>query len=160
MPIVLYRIDERLIHGQVVLGWGSAVAPARYVVVDDDLAAASGWEQDLYRMGTGGVDAVFVTVEDGRGRLEEWRGGPERTVLLTRDVSSMLRLGRGGLLRGAKVNVGGLHHSAERTQVLPYLHLTVADREALRELQAEGAVLSAQELPDSHRVDLQAILGS
>lgn len=159
MPIVLYRIDERLIHGQVVLGWGSQVAPARYIVVDDELSA-SDWEQDLYRMGAGEAEAVFVTVADAREHLDAWRGMPERSVLLTRDVPSMLRLARGGLLRGMKVNVGGLHHSPERTEVLTYLHLTPEDREALRALHEEGAIVTAQELPDSHRVDLQTLLQS
>lgn len=159
MPIVLYRIDERLIHGQVVLGWGSQVTPARYVVVDDDLAD-SDWEQELYRMGAGGAEAVFATVEEARESLQEWRDAPDRTVLLTRDVSSMLRLAEGGLLQGVRVNVGGLHHSAERSEVLTYVHLTPEDRERLRALQEEGAIVTAQELPDSHRVDLPNILGS
>ncbi len=159
MPIVLHRIDERLIHGQVVLGWGGQVAPARYIVVDDELAE-SDWEQELYRMGAGAAEAVFVTVEEARARLEEWRDAEERSVLLTRNIPSMLRLARGGLLRGVKVNVGGLHHSPERTEVLTYLHLTPEDRQDLRALGEEGAIVTAQELPDSHRVDLQTLLGS
>ncbi len=159
MPIVLYRIDERLIHGQVVLGWGSQVGPGRYIVVDDDLAKVD-WEQDLYRLGAGGAQAIFATVEDARRRLEEWRRAPERSILLTREVGSMLRLARGGLLEGAKVNVGGLHHSPERTEVLTYLHLTPEDRAGLRALADEGAIVTAQDLPDSHRVDLHTLLGS
>jgi PTS system mannose-specific IIB component/fructoselysine and glucoselysine-specific PTS system IIB component len=50
MPIVLHRIDERLIHGQVVVGWGSQLHPDRIVVVDDDLSAST-WEQELYVLG-------------------------------------------------------------------------------------------------------------
>ncbi len=50
MPVVLYRIDERLIHGQVVMGWGPQLGVEHYVVVDDELATSE-WEQDLYRLG-------------------------------------------------------------------------------------------------------------
>jgi mannose/fructose/N-acetylgalactosamine-specific phosphotransferase system component IIB len=50
MPVVLYRVDERLIHGQVVVGWGARLSPDRIVVVDDDIAA-SDWEQELYMLG-------------------------------------------------------------------------------------------------------------
>ena len=50
MAIVLFRVDERLIHGQVVVGWGTRLHPNRIVVVDDDLAV-SPWEQDLYTLG-------------------------------------------------------------------------------------------------------------
>ncbi|HIC54769.1 MAG TPA: PTS N-acetylgalactosamine transporter subunit IIB, partial [Gemmatimonadetes bacterium] len=60
VSIVLFRIDERLIHGQVVIGWGHQLRPDRYAVVDDDLAD-SAWEQDLYRLGAGTADVVFAT---------------------------------------------------------------------------------------------------
>jgi mannose/fructose/N-acetylgalactosamine-specific phosphotransferase system component IIB len=50
MPIVLCRVDERLIHGQVVVGWGTNLHVRRIVVADDELAD-SAWEQELYRAG-------------------------------------------------------------------------------------------------------------
>jgi mannose/fructose/N-acetylgalactosamine-specific phosphotransferase system component IIB len=103
---------------------------------------------------------LFVTVDDARRRIEEWRGAPDRSILLTRSVDAMLRLARGGLLEGVRVNVGGLHHSPDRTEVLTYLHLTSEDRAKLRALADEGAIVTAQDLPDSHRVDLRTLLGS
>jgi len=50
MPVQLYRIDDRLIHGQVVVGWGQPLNIRLIVLVDDDVACCD-WEQDLYRMG-------------------------------------------------------------------------------------------------------------
>ena len=71
MPVVLYRIDERLIHGQVVMGWGPQLQIEHYVVADDDLAA-SDWEQDLYRLGLpDSSTADFLAVEDARARLDD-----------------------------------------------------------------------------------------
>lgn len=159
MPIVLRRVDERLIHGQVVIGWGNHLRPDRYVVVDDDLAR-SDWEQDLYRLGAGDASVVFVGVEEARATLPEWQDDPRRSVLLTRDVGTMLALARGGRLQGADVNLGGIHHGPGREQVLTYLHLTAADRDALRSLAEEGAVVSARDLPDAHKVALEALLHS
>jgi mannose/fructose/N-acetylgalactosamine-specific phosphotransferase system component IIB len=157
MSIVLYRIDERLIHGQVVLGWGGQLLPHRYLVVDDELAL-SDWEQDLYRLGTGDSEIVFASVEAARLMLPEWREDLVRSILLTRDVASMLRLAQGGLLRGQKVNLGGIHHGPGRLQVLTYLHLTEADVSGLRALEEEGVEVSARDLPDAHKVPLKALL--
>ncbi len=62
MSVLLYRIDERLIHGQVVMGWGPQLDVEHYVVVDDELAASE-WEQDLYRLGLPDTaTADFLTV--------------------------------------------------------------------------------------------------
>ena len=157
MSIVLFRIDERLIHGQVVIGWGHQLRPARYAVVDDDLAD-SAWEQDLYRLGAGTADVVFATTEDARGRLPEWRDDPLRTILLTRDVTTMWRLGAGGMLAGDRVNLGGLHHGPGRRELLTYLHLTAEDEDLLVKLAAEGVEVSAHDLPDAHRVPLETLL--
>lgn len=159
MPIVLFRVDERLIHGQVVIGWGQQLRPDRYVVVDGQLAV-SGWEQDLYRLGASNQEVLFVTVEEARARLAEWRGAPARSILLTRDIGTMRRLSEGRLLEGAHINLGGIHHGPGRDEVLTYLHLTDEDRDDLRAIEAEGAQITARDLPDTHRVGLGTLLKS
>ncbi|MCH7533350.1 MAG: PTS sugar transporter subunit IIB [Gemmatimonadetes bacterium] len=157
MSIVLFRVDERLIHGQVVIGWGHQLRPDRYAVVDDDLAG-SDWEQDLYRLGAGTAQVVFATAEDARDRLSEWRDDPQRTILLTRDVATMWRLGAGGMLSGERVNLGGIHHGPGRRELLTYLHLTPEDVDHLVNLAAEGVEVSARDLPDAHRVPLETLM--
>lgn len=158
MSIVLYRVDERLIHGQVVIGWGSQLRPDRYVVVDDEVAATP-WEQELFVPGLpDDVKVDFLTVEEARGLLDELRTSDERTILLTRDIGAMAELARGGLLRDASVNLGGLHHAAGRTRIRSYLHLGPNDRRELRSLAESGAKVTARDLPGSPRVDLQTLL--
>ena len=80
MPIVLFRVDERLIHGQVVVGWGQPL-DIDYIVLVDDEVAASEWEQELYRMGVPPeMDVHFLSVEEagrrtGRAHLHRVAGG-------------------------------------------------------------------------------------
>ncbi|MDT8340411.1 MAG: PTS sugar transporter subunit IIB [Longimicrobiales bacterium] len=157
MGVVLYRVDERLIHGQVVIGWGRRLDPQCYVVVDDDLAAQT-WEQELYRLALDGAQIRFLTVAEARGELPALQSAPERTLLLTRDVAHMARLAAGGLMEGTAVNLGGVHHRPGRTEVRSYLHLDEEDREALRALAAEGVTVSGQDLPEASRVQLEALL--
>lgn len=157
MTVVLYRVDERLIHGQVVIGWGYQLRPERYVVVDDVLAR-SDWEQDLYRLGAGDADVVFTTVEDARGSIARWRDESERSIVLTRDIGTMLALARGGTLSGENVNLGGLHHEPGRTEVLTYLHLSPDERGELEALVGEGVNVYARDLPDAHKVPVETLL--
>lgn len=159
MPIVLLRIDERLIHGQVVIGWGNHLRPNRYVVVDDELAS-SAWEQDLYRLGAGDAEVLFVTVAETREGLAKWRAAPARSIVVTRDVATMRRLAEGGLLEGESVNIGGVHHRADRHELLTYVHMTEAEQRDLEAIAATGAVVAARDLPDAPRVSLSSLLGS
>ena len=158
MPILLYRVDERLIHGQVVVGWGSRLHPDRYLVVDDELASAV-WEQELYELSVpGGVEVEFVEVTGARERLEEWRDAGADSVLLTRTVEAMLELARGGGLRGEEVNLGGIHHEPGRTKTLSYIYLDEEDRARLRELEEEDVTVVARDLPGSTAVELERLL--
>lgn len=159
MSIVLLRVDERLIHGQVVLGWGGELHPARYVVVDDELATSE-WEQDLYRLSVPDeVAVVFASVTEAREAVAGWRSDAVRTVVLTRDVQAMAALAADGALEGMEVNLGGLHHRAGRDEVRPYLFLDDADREAVQALVDADAVVSGRDLPGAPRVPVDQILG-
>jgi mannose/fructose/N-acetylgalactosamine-specific phosphotransferase system component IIB len=158
MPIVLYRVDERLIHGQVVVGWGNQLHPDRFVVVDDDLAGST-WEQELYALALPPeVEAIFATVPHARDHLPEWRQGDARVVLLTRDLGTMLQLAAGGTLSGEPINLGGIHFAPGRDSLLPYLYLSAAERGDLRRLMDEGAIVSARDLPGTRRVDAEQLL--
>ncbi len=158
MPVVLYRIDERLIHGQVVMGWGPQLEIEHYVVADDDLAA-SDWEQDLYRLGLpDSSTADFLAVEDARARLDDLDTDPRRIIVLTRTVDAMNGLAERDGLRGREVNLGGLHHASGRTERIPYVFLGQAEEKGLRALADEGAEVSARDLPGSAAVALEALL--
>jgi PTS system mannose-specific IIB component/fructoselysine and glucoselysine-specific PTS system IIB component len=156
LPIVLLRIDERLIHGQVVIGWATQLRPDRYVVVDDELAT-SRWEQDLYRLGAAGVEVSFQSGAEAAGHLAEWRTDPRRTILLTRDVGTMRRLAESGALRGESVVVGGVHHAPGRKEALTYVHLTERELGDLEAIEAVGVDVVARDLPEAPRVDLDLL---
>jgi mannose/fructose/N-acetylgalactosamine-specific phosphotransferase system component IIB len=158
MPIVLYRVDERLIHGQVVVGWGTELRPDCIVVVDDELAT-SAWEQDLYSLGLPArLSTRFAAVEEARASIQAWRDSAERILLLTRDVRTMERLADGGLLQGEEVNIGGIHHAPGRTSVLPYVFLSDAERAEIGRLTDQGVAVSARDVPGARRVDLGELL--
>ena len=159
MPIELYRIDDRLIHGQVVVGWGQPLDVGFIVLVDDEVAA-SDWEQELYRMGVPPhMDVHFDTVEGAAARLRDYDADVRTGVLLTGDIDTMQRLADavGGLRR---VNLGGLHHRAGRRQRLRYVFLAPEEEASLRALAARGTEITAQDVPAAAPVSLDDVLQS
>ena len=158
MSIVLFRVDERLIHGQVVVGWGAELHPDRIIVVDDDIAHSQ-WEQELYAMGLpSDVTPVFEDVAQARSQLAGWRDGTDRVVILTRDVDTMRRLAEGGGMRGDEVNIGGIHHAPGRQPILPYVYLSADEIAQLHALAEAGVRITARDLPAARRVDLKELL--
>lgn len=156
MPIVLFRVDDRLVHGQVVIGWGRPLG-ADFVVVVDDALAASAWEQDLYRMGVPeGLDLAFSTVADALRRAPEWAARPGAGILLTGSISAMRALRDAGWAI-PRVNLGGIHAGPGRSERLPYLFLSHADLADLRALAASGVTVTAQDVPTAEPVALGSL---
>ena len=158
MPIAVYRIDERLLHGQVVVGWGRRLGIGFYAVVDDRIARTA-WERDLYGSALpAGVESLFLTVEDAIGQLPELEGRGDVGMALTAGTAEMRRLGEAGLLVGQEVNLGGLHATEGRERLLDYLF---ASRDELQDIRALGDLagsVSARDLPGSPRIGLRRLL--
>ena len=151
MSVVLYRIDDRLIHGQVVVGWGQRLGVGFIVLVDEGVRA-NVWEQELYRMGVpGAMDVAFATVAEAAPRIPEWEADARKGLLLTGDVETMVALcAAAPAIR--RVNVGGLHAREGRTERLRYVFLTEAEAAQLGRLAASGGEVTAQDLPSAKPV--------
>src|SRR3989449_1570899 len=92
MSIAVYRIDDRLIHGQVVVGWGKPLNVG-FIVLVDDTVWASPWEQDLYRMGVPPeIEVVFASTAEAAARLPEWERDPRVGILLAGDIETLAAL--------------------------------------------------------------------
>lgn len=157
MPIVLCRVDDRLIHGQVVVGWGQPLGVDRIVLVDDQVAA-SDWEQDLYRMGVSPeIEVAFASVADASAHLPEWGSDGRRVLLLTGDLDTMAALYAADPQAVHTINLGGIHHRPGRRERLPYLYLTDDELRAALALEAAGADITAQDLPTTAPVPLRAL---
>jgi PTS system mannose-specific IIB component/fructoselysine and glucoselysine-specific PTS system IIB component len=159
VPIELYRIDDRLIHGQVVVGWGQPLSLGFIVLVDDEVAA-SDWEQELYRMGVPPQMSVyFDDVTHAAANLAGYQADERRGLLLTADITSMAQLcDATGTIR--RINVGGIHHKPGRVQRLRYVFLTPQEEDALRALEARGIEVTAQDVPGARALPLSEILSA
>lgn len=155
MSIVLCRIDDRLIHGQVVIGWGRALGIDLIILVDDQVAS-SGWEQDLYRMAVAPeIEVVFVTVAEAAARAAGWQANGKHGLLLTGDLDTMAALRTAKPEVVQRINLGGIHHRAGRRERLPFIYLTDQELRTLQALEEGGAVITAQDLPTNAPVALR-----
>jgi PTS system mannose-specific IIB component/fructoselysine and glucoselysine-specific PTS system IIB component len=156
VTLVLYRIDDRLIHGQVVVGWGQPL-DVGFIVLVDDMVAASDWEQELYRMGVPPeMDVYFHSPADAIPQLPKYRADKRHGILLTGDIATMRQLVDAGGVD--TVNIGGIHSRAGRTPRLRYVFLSPEEETELRSLAAHGATVTAQDVPGARPVALADVL--
>lgn len=157
MALEHFRIDDRLIHGQVVVGWGQPCGLGFIVLVDDEVVGSE-WEQELYRMGVPPeMDLFFDTVETAARRMDAYRADRRVGMLLTGDIATMRAL-CDRVPDIPCVTLGGVHHKEGRTARLRYVFLTPAEESALRELAARGVPVVAQDVPGTAPVPLEDVL--
>jgi mannose/fructose/N-acetylgalactosamine-specific phosphotransferase system component IIB len=157
MSIHLYRIDDRLIHGQVVVGWGQPLN-IRVLILVDDMVASSDWEKELYRMAVPPeMEVRFADVATAIREHAQYASDPRPGLLITGDITSMYRLVKGVKAIGS-VNLGGIHHRAGRSEKLRYVYLTPDEEQQLRELEAAGVEVTAQDVPSARAVPLPEVL--
>jgi len=151
MSLALYRIDDRLIHGQVVVGWGQPLDCSFIVLVDDEVRG-SDWEQDLYRMGVPPhIEVVFASVDEAAEKLTAWEADSRVGILLVGDIDTAAALAaRSPQVK--RLNVGGIHHRTGRTERLRFVYLTDDEAAKLRQLAGRGIEVTAQDVPSARAV--------
>ena len=153
MSIVLTRVDDRLIHGQVVVGWVQALRADRIVLVDDEVRA-NAWERELYSLGVPpNLDVEFLSVSEAAEAVGTMNEAGERTILLVGNVESVVRLCEmNGVID--KVNIGGLHERDGRSQRLKYVYLSDVEADRLSQLNESGVEVTAQDVPTAKKAKL------
>jgi len=153
MSIALYRIDDRLIHGQVVVGWGQRLN-AGFIVLVDDAVRASPWEQDLYRMGVPpDVEVIVASTAEAAAQLPQWDADPRVGIVVAGDIATLATLaGNGHQVK--RINIGGIHQRKGRRERLRFVFLSDAEVEQLQQLAARGVEVTAQDVPTARAVPL------
>jgi len=158
MPPILIRIDDRLIHGQVVEAWIPHLKAER-VVVACEAAANDETQQALMRLALpDAVDLQILPPAAAAAYLGSAACGSARTLVLVPSPREALALLDGGLAFQT-LNVGGLHYSAGRIQLGRVIFLSEEDRQTLRELSKRGVTLEGRAVPSDRKTDIAALLG-
>jgi len=153
MSIALYRIDDRLIHGQVVVGWGQRLK-VEFIVLVDDVVRASPWEQDLYRMGVPpNIEVITVSKTEAATRLPEWDAESRVGIVVAGDIATLAALTE-NCHQVKRINVGGLHQRPGRRERLRFVYLSDAEADELKRLAARGIEITAQDVPTARAIPL------
>ena len=157
MSIVLTRIDDRLVHGQVIVGWAQNLCVNRIVVCDDNLAASE-WERSLYTACTPPeIEISFYTESEFAGNAQELLQSGDSIIVLVESPQILARLVRAGV-QFPEINIGGMHHKENSKEFLPYVFLSSEDLEALDFLQSKNIEITCQDTPSAKKHALSSLL--
>ncbi len=128
-----FRVDNRLIHGQVIEGWLPYTGACHLIVVNDSLAADVLRQQIMTLAVSRHIQVHFVTVADLPRVLEVC--GDNSFVLFENCQDAGMVAGEG--VRIPVLNIGNIHYTQGRHQVYPHVALSDDDIADLRRLIRE-----------------------
>lgn len=157
MAVVLVRIDDRLVHGQVVEGWLKAIR-ATAIIVASDQVAADETQTALYFLAVPqGIKLRCLSLEDAAQSWSDPAWKKERVLVLVSTPQDVVTLVEKGA-QMESVNVGGMHYREGRVQILKAVSVDEKDVAALKSLLKRGILLEARPLPLDEPVELKSYL--
>ena len=137
MPnILLTRIDNRLIHGQVGMTWVNHIG-ANLILVADDVVANDNIQQSLMDMAAPNtVDTRYFSIQETIGNIH-FAADDQLILLVVKTPQSALRLVEGGVPID-KINIGNMHFSEGKKQITSTVSIDEDDAKAFRRLHELG----------------------
>lgn len=157
MPnIVLSRIDERLIHGQVGVQW-VGFAGANLVLVANDEVAEDPVQQNLMEMVLAeGIAVRFWTLQKVIDNIHR-AADRQKILLVCKTPADFLTLVKGGVPVN-RINVGNMHYANGKQQIAKTVSVDAGDIAAFNDLKAAGVECFVQGVPTEPAVDLFKLL--
>ena len=155
--VILARIDDRLIHGQVVEGWVNFLK-ATCIMVADDRVAANPLQRSIMEISAPeGLKVIIGTVADICDRLRSPSPEGERAIVLFSNPADVLRALQAGL-DCAAVNLGGLHFVPGKRKIMDVCAVDDADLDALNGILQRGVRVDVQTVPTEKPQPLERAL--
>jgi PTS system mannose-specific IIB component len=140
MTLKLVRVDDRLIHGQVVAIWLKALGARRIVIVDDRTAADEFLREILELAAPPGVPVEVHDVERGSQRVRDLAAAPEPIFVLMRSPLTAVRMREAGV-EFPLLNVGGMGAGPGRKVLYRNISASPEEIEAMRRLEEMGTTV-------------------
>ncbi len=157
MTLVLIRVDDRLVHGQVLLGWTRSLG-VDHVIAADDATAKDPMQTTLMKMAAPtGLGLSVLPVAEAAQKLLAGDFDKVKVLLLVRGPKALVELRDAGLTFD-KVNAGNVRSSPGRKKLTKEVFADAEDIAAWKQLAAAGVTLEAQWLPDQSRRNLAELL--
>lgn len=150
----LIRIDDRLIHGQVVVGWGNYLNP-KYIIIVDDEISQDDFEKEIYLLGVPpNMKGFILSIKEAKLKLKNEI--KDNYILLLKSLKTAYQFVESGI-DVDKINIGGLH-DASKKKFNRYIYVDQEDMYYLNKILNCNVGLYIQDLPTEKNYKIEELL--
>jgi len=153
MPILLTRIDDRLIHGQVVVGWAQSLKADHIIVVNDDVVN-NDMQKFLFRMATPTeINLSIISIKEAAVKIKNREFDDDKAIILVKspkDICGVIEAGG----KVGEINIGGMHFSETKIQLFDAIFVDGDDVAAFQRINQLGVSLEVRMVPTDSKKDI------
>ena len=150
MTIKIVRIDDRLIHGQIVQGWLKTIDVDKILIVSDEVANDEMQKILLCMAVPSSVKLVIKNIKDASYEIANEVYEKDKLMILFSNPQDIVRMIDNGI-KFQSVNIGGMHYAHGKKQLLTNLSVDKNDVVAFLKLIENGIELETRALPQDER---------
>ncbi|EGO87673.1 PTS mannose transporter subunit IIAB [Clostridium botulinum C] len=156
MKIVLARIDDRLIHGQVATIWTKETKCQRIIVCNDNAAKDEIRKTLLTQVAPPGVKAHVVSIDKAVRVCNNPKYKEDRVLLLFTNPTDVLKMVESGV-DIKSINIGGMSFKNGKRQLNSAISVDEKDIEAFKALNDRGIELEVRKVASDSKVDMMTL---
>ena len=155
--IVLTRIDDRLIHGQVMTAWVKKTRANQILIIDEEVAKDDFMSEILKMSAPSGIDILVKGLMDAVTFLKEQESENKRLIILVKAPLTIEELVENGITID-KLVVGGMGAKANRRVLYKNISASDEERTTFKKLIDQGIPVVIHIIPDQKETDLSKYL--
>jgi mannose/fructose/N-acetylgalactosamine-specific phosphotransferase system component IIB len=157
LDIALVRVDNRLIHGQILEAWIPFLKASCIVVVDDQVVSDF-FRETVIRMAVpSGVRVITCGLAEFAETYQFKRGKGPKTIVLFSKISDAWMVRHLGFLFD-QLNIGNIYNEECKVCCSPAVLLSDADIRDINSLRDAGVKIELRRVPREKPVDLFEII--
>ena len=153
--IVLTRIDDRLIHGQVITAWVKHIKCDVILIVDEELARNNLMQRIYKAAAPTGLEVVIANEVDAITYLNT--EGSQRIIVLVKVPQIIENLRKGGV-QIDRVILGGMGSNHDRKKLIRNVFSSKLENECFKRLLESGCNVDYQMVPDEKSTDISKLI--
>lgn len=157
LNLALIRIDERLIHGQVIASWSKHISANRIIIVDEATAEDEFMSKVLKMAAPSGIKIDIYGLEKAVEVLGGEADPNQRIILLVKSPLTILKLLEKGV-ELKEINIGNMGASSGRKPITKNVAITAEEKEVFQKILEKNVKLYLRMLPSDSNIDMSKYL--
>ncbi|RMF96246.1 MAG: PTS mannose/fructose/sorbose transporter subunit IIB [Candidatus Schekmanbacteria bacterium] len=157
MGLLFYRIDDRLIHGQVTEGWAKVLGIDTIVVANNQIAEDE-MQRKIFEFAVPPeIRALFLKIDSVPPTASHLEEEDKRAIFLFSNISDVFELVESGFIIN-ELNIGGLRSVDRDRRLSETVFLNDQEIDMLKKLILKGIVINIQAVPGEKPKNAESLL--